>query len=963
MSYFSDNYLNISLPFEGPSAVGLRNAQHGAIHAIASHVTIRNDPAIVVMPTGSGKTAVLLTAPFLLRSNRVLIVTPSVLVRDQIHGETLNFPKLRELGVITLANEPKTTCIKNRLNTTAKWESLRKFDISVATPKTVSPAEPGVSPAPDDLFDLVIIDEAHHSPAKTWSEILRAFPKAKKLLFTATPFRRDRQEIKGKFIYSYPLRLAYEDKIFSKIQYIPVSVLEGQPGDVAIAKAAEKTLKADREEGLDHCLMVRTDSKKRANELAKVYEKNTKLKLKVIHSGYSQRHVQKSIDDLKSGTLDGILCVDMMGEGFDFPALKIAAVHAPHKSLAVTLQFIGRFARTGASKIGEAKLLAIPNDIEFEAKRLYEEDAVWPEIVLNLAGTRVDAEVKFRESLESFEEIETTKDEDVQDLSLFALRPYCHLKVYEVFAPVDIGMEFESFAGLNIVFKRVSSDLNSVVFLTKREEKPRWLDIDLLSNAEYDLIVIYYDQSSNLLFINSSQHHLSLYEAIAEMYTGEDHRPLPLHIINRVLRGLERVECFNLGMRNRVVSASTETYRTVAGSKAHEAVGPTDSQLFHRGHIAARAEEDGGSTTLGYSSSSKIWSNKNVQIPELIDWCKKLAKKLSTGGEIVTGSKLDNLSVGKSLEKIEGAVIAADWHFETYHRMPRLAYGKREYNLLDAELTVIGKEGTEKSVSLLLSTKDFQWPFTFHLNRAQFFQKTNPSQKQLTVQDGDDTLDFISYINNCWLSFYLHDFTRFSGHEIFPVPVDIPPFDRSVIQSEDWAALGVDITKEFGAPSSGKASIHEFLKKHLSAMDFHTIFYDHRVGEVADFIAIRNDGGVVEVWFFHCKGSAEDFAGDRVDDIYEVAGQVVKSVHWVQRPEELVNHMRKRHGKSTFIKGDKKDFEEALSATLFTRFVIALVQPGLSCLKMTEDNLRLLAAAEKYIKGSGAEKMVVIGST
>ena len=35
----------------------------------------------------------------------------------------------------------------------------------------------------------------------------------------------------------------------------------------------------------------------------------------------------------------------MLGEGFDLPALKVAVVHDPQKSLAVTLQFIGRFTR------------------------------------------------------------------------------------------------------------------------------------------------------------------------------------------------------------------------------------------------------------------------------------------------------------------------------------------------------------------------------------------------------------------------------------------------------------------------------------------------------------------------------------------------------------------------------------------------------------------------------------------
>ena len=49
----------------------------------------------------------------------------------------------------------------------------------------------------------------------------------------------------------------------------------------------------------------------------------------------------------------------MLGEGFDFPNLKIAAIHSPHKSLVSTLQFIGRFARTNAENIGTAKFIAM----------------------------------------------------------------------------------------------------------------------------------------------------------------------------------------------------------------------------------------------------------------------------------------------------------------------------------------------------------------------------------------------------------------------------------------------------------------------------------------------------------------------------------------------------------------------------------------------------------------------------
>lgn len=104
--------------------------------------------------------------------------------------------------------------------------------------------------------------------------------------------------------------------------------------------------------------MVRTDTKDNAETLEKIYRENTDLNLKRIDSSMSNRQVKQYIQQLKDGKLDGIICVDMLGEGFDFPNLKIAAIHVPHKSLASTLQFIGRFARTNATDIGEAKFIA-----------------------------------------------------------------------------------------------------------------------------------------------------------------------------------------------------------------------------------------------------------------------------------------------------------------------------------------------------------------------------------------------------------------------------------------------------------------------------------------------------------------------------------------------------------------------------------------------------------------------------
>jgi superfamily II DNA or RNA helicase len=222
---------------------------------------------------------------------------------------------------------------------------------------------------------LVLVDEAHHVPAFTWTNIVRHFNVAKKIFFTATPFRRDKKEIEGRLVFNYPLTKAYEDKIFGDIGYYPV-ITDSPDADLAIAIETDKIFRKDKEAGLKHFVMVRTESKDHAEILNKLYSDETTLNLKKVDSTQTYNSIKKTITKLKAGELDGIICVDMLGEGFDFPNLKIAAIHSPKKSLANTLQFIGRFARTNAEDIGEAKFLAVPNDIEIGKRRLYEEGAI-----------------------------------------------------------------------------------------------------------------------------------------------------------------------------------------------------------------------------------------------------------------------------------------------------------------------------------------------------------------------------------------------------------------------------------------------------------------------------------------------------------------------------------------------------------------------------------------------------------
>ncbi|MCI6407445.1 DEAD/DEAH box helicase, partial [Veillonella caviae] len=509
ISYFSDLYENLRFPIAEGKEAGLRNAQIGAIHAVASYATLNStDSAVIVMPTGSGKTTVVMMAPYILKKAKVLIVTPSAMVRGQIANDYASLRTLKYVGVFSKdTNAPNIYEAKHLYHIEVDDEILNA-DVVVATHQVAA----SISDAQiKNVFDYIIIDEAHHVPAPTWQRILKNMINVPSLLVTATPFRLDKKEIKGKTVYNYPLSRAYKDGVFGEIMFNPIE--EGTEKDKRIALEAERILLNDRESGYDHFLMVRTDTKDKAKELENLYENITKLKLKRIDSAMSTRTVEKTIMLLKKKELDGVICVDMLGEGFDFPNLKIAAIHEPHKSLASTLQFIGRFARTNAEKIGTAKFIAMNDDnLKIENHKLYSSDVAWQDMIISMSEEKIEGDLEANEILNNF-----TKPEDQDEsISLNNIRPNCHAKVYKV-SNFDIYGSFpeELKVGENIYR---SEETNSIVGISKISSTPLWLAGDSVLNNEFCLYIVHYQPRTKLLFIYSQNKTEAVYESIVESF-------------------------------------------------------------------------------------------------------------------------------------------------------------------------------------------------------------------------------------------------------------------------------------------------------------------------------------------------------------------------------------------------------------------------------------------------------------
>ena len=194
MSYFSEHAPEVT-PRWPTEASGLRVAQLGAAWAAASYFTLDKGPAQIVLPTGVGKTAVMTLLPYLVPTGRLLVVTPSRVVRDQAAAEFKSLSRLRAVGAVPSALvPPKVFVAEHRM---ADWNSVVESDVVVGTPSVLSPAHEGVAAPPVGLFDLVLIDEAHHAAAPTWSRILTDFEGTRAALLTATPFRLDQRGLPG----------------------------------------------------------------------------------------------------------------------------------------------------------------------------------------------------------------------------------------------------------------------------------------------------------------------------------------------------------------------------------------------------------------------------------------------------------------------------------------------------------------------------------------------------------------------------------------------------------------------------------------------------------------------------------------------------------------------------------------------------------------------------------------------
>jgi len=830
---------------------------------------------------------------------------------------------------------------------------IENSDIIVATPQV------GLSLSRVEnirnKIDLVLIDEAHHVPAKTWTEILENINAAKHILFTATPFRMDNKTIKGVFVYNYPLSQAYKDGIFGEIQYIPIPKAKNK--DFLIAKEAESIFLLDREKGYEHFLMVRASSKDRAKELQEIYNSETILNLQRVDSSMSSKTVYKIIDTLRAKKLDGIIYVDMLGEGFDFPNLKIAAIHDPHKSLANTLQFIGRFARTNAKNIGVAKFIAM-NDEELiiENKALYKSDAIWQDIIIDLSENKINNEEIEKEYIENYFIGKDEQTDSDLNLSLHNIRPNCHAKLYRV-SGFNIHGTFPKIC--NIIYGPYLNEVdNTIVAIGKGYEKPNWYNGSIVKDEENLLYIIHYQKETSILYIHSQDKREYIYEQIVESFSN-DYENIPKHEIHRVLGNLKEFEIFNSGMKNRF-NAYGESYRISSGADVSQAIDPSTGRLYSSGHVFCKAIQGDQQITIGYSSGSKIWSSSYANLKDFVSWCDLNGIKIvNSEMKIRTNTNFDFLPIPKKLEAYPPNIYFADLSGESYTN-PQCVIDKSRNSLgivTDLEFKIINIDNDMITLKALIGEKEQSLICDINGNYKS-------EEEEILVFLGKQKIGLSSYLSNYPLIFRTTDDVMIQGNEVSEGDPEAIVFTNDNIITIPWKEkYDANVSIEFRTSKTrkkGKSIQDALLEILLENVEVDYIIYDHSTGEIADFISIQNKEMEVEVTLYHVKAMSGKNYNSSMKDISEVASQAIKSMTWLKTKSIFLEKIKSRRKSNhcVFKKGKYEDLvkDVRLQDKMF-RGKIVVVQPSICKSKAIPSKIQeVLAATNYYISNSGRIK-------
>lgn len=302
---------------------------------------------LLVLPTGCGKTIVFakVTEDCVRKGDRVLILAHRGELLDQAAD------KLKKTtGLNSAIEKAESSCL-------GSW-----FRVVVGSVQTLM-REKRLGQFPEDYFNTIIIDEAHHCISDSYQKVLKHFPEAHVLGVTATPDRGDMRNLGQYFeslAYEYTLPKAIKEGYLTPIKALTIplkidmSGVSVQAGDFKasdIGTALDPYLEGIAQEMQKYC------ADKKTVVFLPLVKTSQKFRDVLNNYGFQAAEVNgdsqdraEILSDFESGKYN-VLCNSMLlTEGWDCPSVDCVVVLRPTKVRGLYCQMVGRGTRLSPGK-------------------------------------------------------------------------------------------------------------------------------------------------------------------------------------------------------------------------------------------------------------------------------------------------------------------------------------------------------------------------------------------------------------------------------------------------------------------------------------------------------------------------------------------------------------------------------------------------------------------------------------
>jgi superfamily II DNA or RNA helicase len=301
---------------------------------------------ILVAPCGSGKTVIGLNI-IVERKQPTLIIVHTKELLNQWIEQIKDYLGIEDVGII----------------------GDRKEEIRAVTVGMVQTLGKRNLPEISKHFGQIIIDECHHTPASTFTQVVSAFDCFYQLGLSATPYRRDRL---NKLLYyvvgNVSATITDQDlqdygtcikpKIIARETLFAYNYKEDADYQPMISRLVEDTNRNQlivtdiikEAKGKNNYLLVLTDRKEHCKTLARLLIEQG-VNCAILTGDLPKKQREQAIHDLETGLLRVVLATGQIaGEGLDIPKLNRLFVTTPIRWKGKIKQYVGRVLRTAPGK-------------------------------------------------------------------------------------------------------------------------------------------------------------------------------------------------------------------------------------------------------------------------------------------------------------------------------------------------------------------------------------------------------------------------------------------------------------------------------------------------------------------------------------------------------------------------------------------------------------------------------------